>query len=130
MDVKIAIVGSRDFDRLDLVVEYVKSLPPDTIIVSGGARGVDRMAAVAGYNAGLGVVEHRPDWTKGPHAGFERNSLIVEEADKVVAFWDGKSRGTMDTVRKAANAGKPYEVRNHNGTVVGIRDGSPLEKWL
>lgn len=116
---KVAIVGSRDFDRLDLVVEYIKALPKDTVIVSGGARGVDRMAAVAGYNAGLGVVEHRADWSKGPGAGFERNGLIVEEADRVVAFWDGTSRGTMDTVRKAKAAGKPYEIRGATGAVVG-----------
>lgn len=108
---KIAIVGSRDFDRLDLVVDYIKALPVDTIVVSGGARGVDRMAAVAAHNAGLVVIEYRPDWEHdGPGAGFRRNSLIVEQADRVVAFWDGKSKGTLDTIGKAQAAGKLQHV--------------------
>lgn len=115
---KIAIVGSRDFDRLDLVIEYVKALPKDTIVVSGGARGVDQIAAVAAHNAGLVVVVYRADWARGITAGFERNTLIVEQADMVVAFWDGKSKGTMDTIKKASAAGKSYEVRRDTGGVI------------
>ena len=37
---KLAIVGSRDYEHLNLVRYYVESLPPGTTIVSGGARGV------------------------------------------------------------------------------------------
>lgn len=107
---KIAIVGSRDFPNMQLVIDYVKGLPPGTIVVSGGARGVDRTAAVTAHEAGLVVVEYRADWTKGKGAGFERNRLIVAQADRVVAFWDGQSRGTLDTIEKARKAGKPVQV--------------------
>lgn len=113
---KIGIVGSRDFPCLDLVVAYVKSLPSDTVVVSGGARGVDGAAANAARDAGLVVVEYLPDWSKGRQAGLERNTLIVEQSDRVVAFWDGKSRGTLDTIRKANRAGKPGDVILADGT--------------
>lgn len=107
---KIAIVGSRDFDRLDLVVDYVKNLPPGTVVVSGGARGVDRVAANTATSCGFPVVEYRADWTLGKGAGFARNTMIVEQADRVVAFWDGQSRGTLDTINKARQAGRPVQV--------------------
>lgn len=112
---KIAIVGSRDYDRLDLVVAYVKNLPPGTVVVSGGARGVDRVAANTATSCGFPVVEYRADWTLGKQAGFERNTMIVDQSDEVIAFWDGKSGGTLDTIRKALAAGKFRGVFEPNG---------------
>src|SRR5437870_4805989 len=46
---KVAIIGSRDIssDRLAEVSKFVKTLPSDTILVSGGARGVDQIAELS-----------------------------------------------------------------------------------
>lgn len=104
---KIAIVGSRDFARLDLVRALVSELSPRCCVVSGGARGVDEAAEETARARGLDVIIHHADWSKGRGAGFERNKLIVRDADVVVAFWDGKSRGTQHTLRLAHAAGKP-----------------------
>lgn len=93
------------------VREFVRSLPEGTIIVSGGAAGVDTWAAKAARKRGLKVVEHRAAWEAlGDAAGPIRNTAIVEDADEVVAFWDGVSTGTLDTVRKAHAAGKPCRI--------------------
>jgi hypothetical protein len=125
---KIAIVGSRDFDRFSLVVDYVNNLPKDTVVISGGARGVDRIATVAARNAGLLVIEYPADWENGGKgAGFARNTLIVEQADRVVAFWDGDSKGTLDTLKKAAAAGKLVEVWGSDG-IHWRQKGGPI--WL
>lgn len=43
-------------------------------------------------------------------AAFYRNGLIVRGADRLIAFWDGLSRGTHDSILKAEEAGKPVEV--------------------
>ena len=52
-----------------------------------------------------------PDWDKyGKSAGFIRNKLIINEADMVVAFWDGKSKGTKNSIDLAINAGKPVDI--------------------
>lgn len=108
---KIAIVGSRDFKDLGAVVRYVKSLPKDTIIVSGGARGVDSVAANTARDCGLQVQIFEAMWhTYGKQAGMIRNAEIIRAADKVVAFWDGVSRGTFDSINKAKAAKKPIEV--------------------
>lgn len=100
----IAIVGSRDFPKLDLVTEFVNMLPSDSVIVSGGARGVDRTAETAARARGLQCIIHKPDWDRdGRRAGLARNGLIVRDCEDgaLVAFWDGKSRGTQDSIRKA-----------------------------
>jgi len=107
----IAIVGSRDFDRLDLVRYYVESLPPETTIVSGGARGVDRTAEQTARACGLTVVVYHANWEQyGKSAGMIRNQQIIEAADAVVAFWNGTSPGTRNSINRAKKANKPITI--------------------
>lgn len=111
---RIAIVGSREYPQCARVWALVEKLArerPDTIIVSGGALGPDTVAAVAGRWYGLTVEELKPNWKEfGSEAGFERNRHIVASADRVVAFWDGKSSGTKDTIECAKETGKPVLI--------------------
>lgn len=111
MGERVAIVGSRDFPNLDQVQEYVRTLPAGTIVVSGGARGVDSTAEDEARRCGLTVVSIRPDWERyGKRAGFLRNKDIVIFAEKVVAFWDGKSKGTAHSIELAKDYGTVVEV--------------------
>lgn len=105
---KIAIVGSRDYAHLDHVREFVDTLPADTIVISGGARGVDRVAADAAHKRNLDVREFLPDWERyGRYmAPKVRNQQIADEADLVVAFWNGESTGTLDVTDRATQQGK------------------------
>ncbi len=48
--------------------------------------------------------------TNAKAAGPRRNQLIVARCTDVIAFWDGKSPGTLDTIRKAMKAGKSCAV--------------------
>lgn len=108
---RIAIVGSREFSNWRQVIDCVNALPIDTIVVSGGARGVDRIAEQIARQRGMTVQVFPADWNKhGKSAGMIRNQFIVDYADKVIAFWDGQSRGTADTIAKARKAGKPVEI--------------------
>lgn len=108
---KIAIVGSREYKNLRAVIEYVHQLPSDTIVISGGARGVDATAESAARACGLEVEIHPALWDVfGKSAGFKRNHTIVAIAEKVVAFWDGKSRGTQHTILIARAACKQVEI--------------------
>lgn len=45
----------------------------------------------------------------GPCA-FARNGWIIADADQVVAFWDGASRGTKDSIERARKLGKPLHI--------------------
>lgn len=108
----VAIVGSRDYSNLEAVRAYVQSLPKDTVIVSGGARGVDSVAEQEARKCGLKVLIFPAEWEKyGKSAGYRRNVDIVTAADQVVAFWDGESRGTQHSINLARAQGKPLEIR-------------------
>ena len=108
---KIAVVGSREYSDLAAVRQFVWEQERDTVIVSGGARGVDDVAVSEARRLGMPYELHLPDWTRfGKRAGAMRNRQIVVAADEVVAFWDGTSRGTKLTIDMARAEGKPVRV--------------------
>ena len=113
MMLSVAIVGSRAYAR-PAAVRVVAALVhkhPGCEVVSGGARGVDSIAAAAAREAGLAVREFPADWARlGRGAGLVRNRAIVEAAQVVVAFWDGRSRGTAHTIGLARAAGRQVVV--------------------
>lgn len=113
---KVGIVGSRGFADLSAVAAYVRGLPPGTTVVSGGAQGVDSVAEKEAERLGLATeiyrvdtvgVSSRGEFARRAHA---RNQIIVDVSDRLVAFWDGQSRGTADTIRRAGEASKEVEV--------------------
>lgn len=116
---RVAIVGSRDYPAPEAVRRFVADLAakyPEAIVVSGAARGVDSIAASAARAHSLEVIEFPADWAgRGKRAGFERNVKIIEAADRVVAFWDGKSRGTRHSVDLASAMEKPLYVYGPSG---------------
>lgn len=110
---KLAIVGGRDFNDYDVLVTWANSIfylqdTDSKIVVSGGARGADSLARRYTEEHIAEYLEFPADWDKyGKAAGFIRNQTIVDNCDMVLAFWDGKSRGTQDTISKAKKAKKP-----------------------
>jgi hypothetical protein len=77
---------------------------------------VDRIAVAEAQRLNMPYEEHLPDWNRyGKRAGAMRNAEIVNRADEVVAFWNGKSRGTQITIRMALEAGRPVRVFGIDG---------------
>lgn len=109
---KVAIVGSREYHDLAAVWRYVESLPEDTVIVSGGARGVDAAAEMAAKSLGMETEIFKPEYDKyAPRiAPLMRNRQIVLACDELVAFWDGTSRGTRNTIELARGCAKPVQI--------------------
>lgn len=104
---RVAIVGSRDYPDLAAVRRFVRELPKGAIVVSGGARGVDRTAAGAAKRRGLRRKIFKPNRAEyGDRAYYVRNKQIARYADVVCTFWDGRSRGTPQTSRAAAGYNK------------------------
>jgi len=108
---KLAVVGSRSFDDYELVKKFLdayKAQTPELILVSGGASGADSLAERYAEENNLQIIVFKPDWKKyGKTAGFLRNTTIIEEADEVIAFWDGESHGTLDSMKKTKKLNKP-----------------------
>lgn len=106
----VAIVGSREWpkDQLHRVRQLVEQLSPTATVISGGADGVDVAGEDFACQAGHPVVTFDPAgvtkdvWVK---AAFARNGFLALCADVVIAFWDGASSGTKDTIRKAMKTG-------------------------
>ena len=104
---KVAVIGSRGLSVTDLG----RYLPENTTeIVSGGARGVDTSAREYALSHGIKLTEFLPEYTRfGRSAQLKRNITIIEYADIVLAFWDGKSRGTKFVIDNCRRLG--VEVR-------------------
>ena len=105
---KVAVIGSREIDNINLE----KHLPEEcTEIVSGGARGVDSLAARYARLHGIALTEFLPDYEAyGKAAPIIRNREIVNYSDKVIAFWDGESRGTLFVIDYCKKTETPCKI--------------------
>ncbi len=79
------------------------------VVVSGGARGPDRVAERTARRLGYPEARiHLPNWKlHGRAAGMIRNKTIVDDSDGLILFWDGKSSGTKGTIELTRRAEKP-----------------------
>ena len=105
---KVAVIGSRGL-RVDHLGNY---LPEGvTEIVSGGARGVDACARNYALRHGLKLTEFLPDYGRfGRGAPLMRNITIIENADLVLTFWDGRSKGTKFVIDHCKKRNIPVVV--------------------
>ena len=105
---KVAVIGSRNLFVRDLS----KYLPEGvTEIVSGGAKGVDTSAKEYANANGIPLKEFLPNYAAfGKNAPLVRNIEIIEYADVVLAFWDGKSRGTSFVIDNCKKKNIPVKV--------------------
>lgn len=112
---KVAIFGSRDYPDLAGVGRYVRALPPDTTVYTGGARGVDRFAEHVARQCGLSVVVRVAEWDRyGRQAGIIRTDAMLRELKRdrgrVVFFWDSHSPGTRFGIARAQELELPVVV--------------------
>ena len=107
---KLAIVGSREFENYDLLcveVAKIQDTQKIDLIVSGGAKGADTLEKKFAAKNQIPLMEFLPDYDRyGRGAPLQRNTLIVRNSNVVLAFVTATSKGTWDTIRKAQAAGK------------------------
>ena len=125
-ELRIIIAGSRDFNDYELLkksaIEIItkKTMLPDlTRIISGGARGADTLGERFANEMGLEISRFIPDWDGlGKRAGYVRNAEMAKFAVEddsygvLIAFWDGKSRGTKHMIDLANKYGLEVHVVN------------------
>ena len=105
---KVAVIGSRGLTVNDLG----KYLPEGTTeIVSGGAKGIDTCAKEYALAHDIKLTEFLPEYEKYKKgAPLKRNLQIIEYADIVLAFWDGKSKGTKYVIDHCKEIGTEVRV--------------------
>lgn len=108
---KLAVTGSRHWPDRDSVYAALDDIEPrPTLIVTGGAIGVDSYAGSWAQSRGIHLAIVRPP-NHMPQSYLDRNTVIVDLADKVIAFRAaGRSNGTDDTIRKAEQVGKLLRI--------------------
>jgi len=104
---KTIIAGSRDFADYSQVVEAVSKCGWEvSSVVSGTARGADRLGEVYAEENSLPLYKYPAEWDKyGKSAGYKRNTLMAENADALIALWNGESRGTKHMIDIATTKG-------------------------
>ena len=111
---RLVVAGSRDFDDYTLLsAELDKLLAGKTniTIVSGTARGADRLGERYAAEHNLRIERFPAEWEKyHKGAGPIRNMKMVQSADVVIVFWDNESSGTKNIIECARKQDIPYRI--------------------
>ena len=116
---KVIIAGGRDltpsfFPTLMIVCDHLLKNKTEVEIVSGKAKGADQLGEAYAKLKGYQIKEFPADWDNlGKSAGFKRNVQMAEYADALIAFWDGKSKGTKHMIDTAEKSGLQVKIINY-----------------
>ena len=120
----IIIAGSRGLvnpNMIEVGMAEIDITDKIACIISGGARGVDKLGETWAKKHGIKVLKFPANWERdGKSAGYKRNLEMAKVGDILVAFWDGKSKGTQHM----------FEIAKHNEifTIVFQVIGNKLRK--
>ena len=114
---KVVIAGGREFNDYDLLREKcdkILSAQTDIEVVSGTARGADKLGERYAEEKGYPIQKFPADWKKyDKGAGSIRNEQMAKYADALIAFWDGVSSGTANMINWARHYGLKVKVVNY-----------------
>ena len=116
---RVIIAGGRDFEDFRFLskkcMEKLQN-KTDVIVVSGGAKGADQLGEKFANFMGYDIKVFPANWEVGPIAGILRNREMAEYADALIAFWDGKSKGTKNMIEEAEKRNLKVVVYNYEIT--------------
>jgi len=110
---RVAVLGSRGAcpALLALVSAFVGALPSSVVVCSGGAGGVDQLAASVASSRGLQVAVFPAAWSSlGRAAGVVRSRQLLAGCAAAVVFWSGdpaSSPGSAAALAAARSLGVP-----------------------
>ena len=113
---KFIIAGGRDFDNYELLKNSCNDLILQKVseVVSGEARGADSLGEKWATENKIRVTLFPANWNKyGKSAGYKRNTQMADYADGLIAFWDGKSKGTKHMIDTATQKGLVVHIVNY-----------------
>lgn len=111
---RVIVAGSRSVTDYAVVRQaIIDSGFSMTKLVSGGARGVDRLGERFAQERGIEVLRFDAQWTTRKRAaGPIRNERMGRAAEALVAIWDGLSPGTLHMIDVAKRRRLRLFVRN------------------
>jgi len=119
----LIVAGGRDFndptlafDSIDLKVTELGG-PDNVTIIEGGAKGADYFGYAYALALSIPHKQFPADWKKhGRAAGPIRNAEMAEHGTHLLAFWDGKSRGTKNMIDTAKKKGLSVGVVHYEAS--------------
>lgn len=129
---RVIIAGTRDFsdyqllrDKCDAILSS-KRQDSNIIIVSGTARGADRLGERYARERGYEIRQFPADWLNDEKkAGPIRNAKMADNADALIAFWDGESRGTKNMIETAKRKGLVIRTIDTNRSRIATPTDDP-----
>ena len=114
---RLVVAGGREFENYKLLSTQLDKYLHDiihtheVIILSGCAKGADSLGEQYARERGFKVEQHPAAWEQyGDAAGPIRNKEMTGEADAVIVFWDGKSKGSKSMINCAKEQGIPCKI--------------------
>lgn len=111
---KVIIAGARTFNDYELLCEKVSRTlrnQEKVEIVSGTANGADKLGEKFAKEFNHDLIQFPADWDKyGKSAGYKRNEEMAKYSDALIAFWDGKSKGTKSMIELAKRYGLKTKI--------------------
>lgn len=114
---RVIIAGSRHYADYSQLRDVCDNLLADKcqthriVIVSGGAQGADSLGENYARERGYALKRYPAQWDKyGRAAGPIRNAEMARNADALVLFWNGKSRGSLNMKQEAEKIGLPVRT--------------------
>jgi ABC-type enterochelin transport system substrate-binding protein len=108
---KVIIAGGRDFDNYEYLKEICDKIlinQNEIEIVSGCANGADKLGEKYANEKRYIIKQFPADWNKyGKSAGYIRNEEMAKYSDALIAFWNKKSKGTMNMI----NIANKYQLK-------------------
>lgn len=115
---RIIVAGSRNFSNYSLLKKkldfYLSEKNNDEItIVSGTANGADKLGEKYANENSISIQRYPANWDLyGKSAGYKRNIQMADNADALVVFWDGKSKGTSHMINIAKQKNLKIRIVN------------------
>ena len=109
---RVIIAGSRSIRLYNIVASAVRTSSYEiTTVISGTAYGVDQLGERWAKEHNVPCELFPADWDRyGRSAGYKRNELMAQNADALIAVWDGLSRGTKHMIDIMNKLGKPVHI--------------------
>lgn len=109
----VIIAGGRTFNNYKLLkakLDILLSQKANVVIVSGTAKGADKLGEQYAQEHNLGLVQIPADWTIGKSAGYIRNVKMANITNAVVVFWDGKSSESKHMIDISKSKDLPIRI--------------------
>jgi len=117
---RVIISGGRKFDDYPLLEKTMDNLLSNVkvniVVVCGMAHGTDSLGEKYAKSKGYQVDYYPANWDLyGKRAGYIRNEQMAKNADALVAFWDGHSKGTKHMINLAHKYNLKVRVKRYSG---------------